>query len=459
MAMSKLPYSLSDFARYCLGLTLDNGKPFVLETFEKRMLRDYFAGATETVIIIPKKNGKTTLLAALALYQLDRRSDADVYIAATSVRQARILFRQAAAMVRRSKLDHLEIKSGYGEIRLKGDRERIGPRIQVISSEAGGEDGAIPTLALVDELHRHRDGELYGVLRDGLGPKSGQMITISTAGWNEDSPLGKLRTAGYAMPTFERKGTYNHARSANGDFVLHEWCLQNTDDLGDLKLVKRANPAPWHTLRTLRSRHDSPTTTPAQWARFACGVWTFGEEPWIEAATWDALGVDIGGVADGEQVWAAVDGGAVVVAAQREASVAVRAYFTANTFSAVEATVAEVSKMFDVRGFCYDRVGFQRSAELLQAEGVRMLELPHSPERLSMASATLYRMIQGQNLRHNGDPRLRQDVLRGRTKETERGWRFIKSVDCQGLIALAIAVHQATGQPPSVYETRGLVSV
>jgi membrane protease YdiL (CAAX protease family) len=39
----------------------------------------------------------------------------------------------------------------------------------------------LPTLALVDELHRHKSGELYGVLADGCGPRNGQVITISTA--------------------------------------------------------------------------------------------------------------------------------------------------------------------------------------------------------------------------------------------------------------------------------------
>jgi hypothetical protein len=85
-----------------------------------------------------------------------------------------------------------DVKSGYGEIRLK-DGTKDGPRVRVLAADATTADGVIPTLALVDELHRHPSGELYGVFMDGLGPRDGRMITISTAGATQDSPLGLLR--------------------------------------------------------------------------------------------------------------------------------------------------------------------------------------------------------------------------------------------------------------------------
>ena len=69
-----------------------------------------------------------------------------------------------------------DVKSGYGEIRLRGS-DRDGPRVRVLAADANTGDGVIPTLALVDELHRHPSGDLYGVFRDGLGPRDGQMVT------------------------------------------------------------------------------------------------------------------------------------------------------------------------------------------------------------------------------------------------------------------------------------------
>src|SRR5262249_52023703 len=134
------------------------------------------------VIVIPKKNGKTTLLGALALFHLWVWPEAECVIGASSRDQARILFKQAAGLVRRSGMnDRFDVKSGYGEIRLAG-MTKDGPRVRVLAADANTADGVIPTLALVDELHRHPSGELYGVFMDGLGPRGGQMVTISTAG-------------------------------------------------------------------------------------------------------------------------------------------------------------------------------------------------------------------------------------------------------------------------------------
>jgi hypothetical protein len=61
--------------------------------------------------------------------------------------------------------------------------------------------------------------------------------------------------------------------------------------------------------------------TPGRWLRFACGIWTEGEEPAIRSSTWDALAVDIGGIEDGEDVILAPSlghNGAVAIAAPRE---------------------------------------------------------------------------------------------------------------------------------------------
>lgn len=252
---------------------------------QQQMLGEYFGGLRETVIIVPKKNGKTTMLAALALYHLCTTPEAACFIAASSRDQATILYDQARGFVRRSDfLDGLvDVKAGYRELRSKLDDGRV----RVLAADADTADGVLPTLALVDELHRHKSTALYGVFRDGLGPRRGQMITISTAGANEDTPLGKLRNAAYAMPTFAQHGTYRTAR--NPDFAMHEWALEMTDDLTDLALVAKANPAPWQTEEELRRRRDSPTMDDAQWARFACGVWGIGSAPAFDRQVFAAL--------------------------------------------------------------------------------------------------------------------------------------------------------------------------
>lgn len=253
------------------------------------MLGDYFAGCTETLILLPKKNGKTTLMAALALFHLITTEDAECIIAAASVKQASIMYRQATGFVRRSpKLQQrVVVKKGSREIRSLADDGRI----HVIAGDVETADGAIPTLAIVDELHRHKNDDLYGILRDGLGPRNGRILTISTAGDDEESPLGRMRRAAHRLPHVHRKrGTrHTYCRSADRAFVMHEWALRRTDKRNDMACVKLANPASFQTEDKLRSRFNSPTMKPWQWARYACGIWERGEDTKIQPDDFDRL--------------------------------------------------------------------------------------------------------------------------------------------------------------------------
>jgi phage terminase large subunit-like protein len=276
------PPELDDFAGFCSELLLENGQPLELYPFQRRMLADYFAGAIETLILISKKNGKTTLMAALALYHLVVTQDAECVIAASSRDQAQIMLRQARGFIRRSVALQRLMKMNQRQIDSLVDEGRI----RVLASDEDTADGVIPTLAIVDELHRHKSDALYGVFRDGLGPRDGRMLTISTAGDDEDSPLGQMRAKAYELAVFEREGTYRYARSLDGGYVLHEWALEPQQDREDMDVVLEANPAPWQTRERLMQRRESPSMKPWQWARFACGVWLQGEDRAISPVEW-----------------------------------------------------------------------------------------------------------------------------------------------------------------------------
>ena len=73
-------------------LRLEDGRPLIVEGFQKKMLSDYFNGATETIILTPKKQGKSTLTASVALFHLVTTPDAECVVVAASREQAGILF-------------------------------------------------------------------------------------------------------------------------------------------------------------------------------------------------------------------------------------------------------------------------------------------------------------------------------------------------------------------------------
>lgn len=224
---------LEEFARFAAELQVEGGAGFELQPYQRRDLEPYFEGCRELAILIPKKNGKSTLVSSLALYHLVTTPNAECIIVAASREQADIVLRQARMFVRQSPSLSKMLEIQQRTIRVKDEEGRI----RILASDADTADGSIPTLAIVDELHRHKSADLYGVLRNGLGPRNGQIITISTAGATSDSPLGQIRATAHQMPSFRRQGTRNTARSADGRFAFVEYCLGPNDDADDLKVV------------------------------------------------------------------------------------------------------------------------------------------------------------------------------------------------------------------------------
>jgi len=274
---------LHAFCRFCGDvLSTEDGKPLVIEDFQAKILADFFDGCRETVVVVGKKNGKSSLLGAVAIFHLLTTPEAECVIVAASRDQAGIMLRQVQGYIRRSETLRGRLKVVQREVR----DDRTGGRIRVLASDSDTLDGQIPTLALVDELARTKTEEAYGLLRDGLGPRVGQMVAISTAGDDEASPLGRLRAAAHDMPGFAREGAYKHVRKAG--FSWQEWSLDPGDDINDLELLKSCNPASWIDEDELRARRDSPSTQPWQLARFTAGLWVRGEESALSGKDWAA---------------------------------------------------------------------------------------------------------------------------------------------------------------------------
>lgn len=428
-----------------------------LHEYERRMLADLFDGRRETVILIPKKNGKSTLLGALALFHLCTMPDAECVIAAASRDQAQIMLRQAQGFIRRSEGLQKRLRVNQREI----SHKTLGGRIRVLASDVDTADGVIPTLALVDELHRHKSADLYGVFRDGLGPRDGKMVTISTAGDDHTSPLGVLRSTAYAQPGMVREGAYRYV--ATPSFVMHEWALEPEDDRSNLELVKQANPAPWMTLDALRERRESPSMTDWQWARFACGVWIAGEDAAISDRDWracadftkakipaGAMGVHVGidlawrwdtaafvpeyQNEDGQYVV----GKPVVIYPPRDG--------TAIQEEELWAPIADFAKRWPQATFVLDpnaggEAFAQRIANELQT--CRVATHPQQPSTMALASQRLAEAIGDKKLVHPDDSELNAHVLASAPRAVGEGWRFVKqkqkAMPIDACIALAMA--------------------
>jgi phage terminase large subunit-like protein len=449
------PPELEAFGRFCAALVLDSDESMALEAFQRRMLREFFAGAAETLILIPKKNGKSTLLAALGLFHLITTPDAECVIGAASRDQATILYDQAAGFVRRSPgLDgRVHVKRGYREIQNKRDAGRI----RVLAADVDTADGVIPTLALVDELHRHKSAGLYGVFRDGLGPRDGRMITISTAGDSESSPLGLMRQAAYRLTDVERERFHFTARSGDGGYVMHEWALGRDDNVDDLSLVKHVNPASWQTEERLRARHDSPSMLAWQWARFACGLWMASETWWITAEQWHAsrtterimpgdritLGFD--GSRSGDStalVGCRLSDGLVQPLAVWEAPEGGRDGEWRVHTGSVDAAIARTYEEYDVvRGY-FDPPLWQSEIESWVRQYGQPAVVPWATNSARMIHAVeRFRTdVVARSVPHTGDPVLAAHVMNARMREVRGGYWLMKDRDAAKIDAAVAAV-------------------
>lgn len=194
---------LDAFVRFAKRtLTTEDGRPLEIEPFQKAILADYFDGAREVVVSVGEKNGKSSMLGALALWHLLTVPFAEVIVVAASRDQASVLLRQVAGYVRRSAPLRKRLKVVQREVR----NDSLGGRIRVLASDSDTVDGQLPTLVLVDELARHKTEEIYGILRDGLGPRDGQLIAISTAG-DDEASCSARRSASTSTTSLISPGT------------------------------------------------------------------------------------------------------------------------------------------------------------------------------------------------------------------------------------------------------------
>jgi phage terminase large subunit-like protein len=138
-------------------------------------------------IELPKKNGKTQLIAGLALYMLlaDNEAGAEVYVAAADREQARILFNAAKAMVEA----HPQLRKRliiYRNSIVRADDPTA--FFQVLSAEAATKHGPNIHCLIIDELHAQPDRELFETLTRGVIARLQPLILeITTAGDDDES--------------------------------------------------------------------------------------------------------------------------------------------------------------------------------------------------------------------------------------------------------------------------------
>ena len=474
------PFTLAHFRAWASDLILDTGESWHPEPFQEAFAEDLFAGFPECWLIVPEGNGKTTLLAGLALYHCEFRPFAVVPVAAASREQAEIMYRQAEGFVLRSEglyaTVHSAIQAAKGKRKtdvprftcLEGYRRinhHAGGRIQVFAADDRTGDGIIPTLGIIDEPHRQHNLSLYRTWSGKLAKRGGQLAAISTSG-EPGSDFEETRTRiRDASADTRRSGSFT--RYATSRVVLHEWAVPDGGDVEDVEVVKAANPFSGVTPLMLAEKLASPTTTRHHWLRFVCNRPTRDGDAWL-GEDGERLWADLEAAyefAAGAPVWVGVDVGikrdsTAVVAVQRDAAGALHArarFWIPTADEPVDVTdvmehLRGLARAYDVRAVSFDPKFFDVPAKMLSDEGLPMLEVPQSVERMTAACGSLLELVKRGEVRHDGDDELRRHVLGAVPRYNERGFTLQKSKSrgrIDGVIALALAADRAVRVEPA----------
>lgn len=166
------------------------GQPFLLEDYEKAWIQAIFGFVDddglrqhqEVFIIVGRKNGKSSLAAAIELYMLmaDGEGAPQIYNVATKKEQAELAFNAALKMMRQSKklLHHLNKRNE--DIYCPSNMGFIKP----LSSNTGSLDGLDVHCAVLDEVAAMKDRDLYDLIKQGMSAREQPLLLqISTNGF------------------------------------------------------------------------------------------------------------------------------------------------------------------------------------------------------------------------------------------------------------------------------------
>jgi phage terminase large subunit-like protein len=293
------PQAAQDAITFINGLTHTKGafagQTFNLRPWQTRIVKQLFRKRKDRLrqyrtclLMLPRKNGKTELAAAIALYGLlaDGETGAEVYSAAADRDQAGLVFGVAAQMVRNN--PELNAACYIVESQKRIVHKASGSFYKAISAEAYSKHGFNASMVIYDELHAAPSRELYDVLSTSMGARQQPLLfAISTAGYDKHSILWEL----YAHA---QKVAENPALDPSFLPVLYEAPVDA--DWTKERVWKNANPAlgDFRSLEEMRIACTRAQEIPAQennFRRLYLNQWTEQDNRWLSMPAWDACTV------------------------------------------------------------------------------------------------------------------------------------------------------------------------
>ncbi len=283
-----LPHIKGKWAREGRLITLEPWQCFILTTVfgwvhAETGLRRFREGYTE----VPRKNAKSTLSSGLALYMLsaDGEHGAEIYSAATTRDQARIVFDDAKAMAERT--PGLRTELGVAIMQHSITVAHRASKFTPLAAEGSTLDGLNVHFAVIDELHAHKTRAVYDVIDTARGAREQSLLwNITTAGTDRSGICYERRT----HVTKVLDGVIDDPAMFGIIYTIDEG-----DDPHDPNSWAKANPN-WmksvledDMVAASRKAEAMPSAL-NNFLTKRLNVWVNGESAWMDMRAWDRGG-------------------------------------------------------------------------------------------------------------------------------------------------------------------------
>ena len=218
------------------------GKNIELELFQKAYINALFGFVdrdtglrrfTESFFYIGRKNGKTTLLGAIALYMLiaDGEGGSEVYSIATKKEQANILFDEAHNMVQQSKFLSNHVRKRKSDLYFPHTFSKL----MALGKNSNSLDGLNAHLVVIDELHSIQDRNMYEVMKQSQSARRQPLlIMITTAGTLRGTIFDDM---------YEYACNITDGNFKDDHFLPIIYELDDKDEWKDPNMWEKANPS------------------------------------------------------------------------------------------------------------------------------------------------------------------------------------------------------------------------
>ena len=451
----------------------------------------------EVYIEVPKKNGKSTLAAGIALYLLaaDKEQGAEVYSAAGDKDQAAIIFEVAKSM----RLASTELRKRSRAYKSSIVVHTLNASYKVLSSDAPTKHGLNPHGIVFDELHVQPNRELWDTLTTGVAARSQPVtVALTTAGYDRHSICWEKHE--YALKVLD--GSID-----DPTFLAVVYAADEKDDWRDPAVWAKANPG-LGTSVTVEYMHAQVMKAEASLAylntfkRLHLNIWTENLVRWLDAEKWKACNgrTPLDDLA-GRECWAGLDlstttditalallfppedeaAGAydvLVYLWAPEESIRLRSqrdrvpydiweqqgHLMKTEGNVVDYDVIrgfirdELAVRYRIREIAYDRWNASQLVTQLSEDGATMVPFGQGFASMNMPTKELETLVNAGRLRHGGHPAL--SWMAGNVvlqKDPTDNWKPAKNKSSgriDGVVATIMALGRAIAKEPAAPEPR-----